>query len=626
MKPILSKRALIASIVVAGAVAAFALRWRQPASSDPTPAGDPNTQAAPLAELGTSKVYDTEFTLQIGSLGSDDKRTLHGVGELVLHEPAGAVTRDVAGRFTKMAVDLPGLPADALAEQRDSLRTMEQGVRTPFAYRLSAAGAVEGIGFGKKAAEDTLAIVRTAVAALQFQPPPSPGAKKWTADEADANGICPVAYEALSATEFVKVKQECHYQVRRAARIDTRSGQAPILGGRAKVRRDDRAVTTAVELEEEVRIPLGETVMVASLKLELRLRDEHLEVNPYPEYTRWRLGPLYAMPDAKPVELTEQEKRKRLQGKTYEQLKTSLETAIQAEDSTNRNNVYEDLSLLFQVEPEAVTEAAKQIRTGMAREPAEVIMGAMATSELPQAQMELVHMAEDESLSTELRDDAISQLSVHRSPSELTLRTLANLAESEPNEALRQQSALALGGAARQAFDDEATASVAAEVVDGLVDRASTATNATERQTALAALGNAGSDRGLSVLEESLASDDPEVRGRAVFSLRFIAGEGAERLLGRVLTADPVPSVRVEAASAVGYRELTPLLAQAAMTAVQAEAEAFVRMEIMNAVWRGIPPKPESLSFSILAWLAENDAHPEIRARAGVALSQSTSG
>jgi hypothetical protein len=621
MKWLQLKPRLVAGLVVlAGGIASVLVAGQRREGAESrakvaTSGAPETTRAGRVAPpSGVTRAYDVAFTLRVGAEGSPAANVVEGSTQLRLHDLPSDRVSDSVGQFSAIRISRPGLSRVELEEQRDALLMTERSLGVPFYFRRDSTGRVDRFAFAPSPQPQVLTVARVVAAALQFQSPPAPGAAAWVAEEPDANGVCPVEYKQLGPREFTKSKQNCRFANRGPASV------GGVASGTIRFTRGATSVTTALELDESATLRLGDASLIASMTLKLTLRDERAEANPQPGYFRWPAGPLHDVPaPAQGDRAGVAEASARLEGKTYETLRATLQKSPQG---AARADVLRDLSLLFSVNARAVSEAGEQIRGGVLdREQAEAMMAAMAGSRSPEGEAELLRLAEDRGLGAELREDAIAQLATHEAPSELTLRTLSDMATGERDEALRRQSILALGGAARHAGDD--LGPVAEEAVDEIIDVAGSSSDTSGQQAAISALGNTGNVRGLPTLEAGLRSESESVRAAAAFALRFMPGQRAEELIAGALLNDSEISVRTAAASGMGYRRISPFLAGTALTSVRQESEVGVRTELFGALWRGEVQAPTSPGFAALSWMAKNDPNAGLRGRAEAALAGS---
>lgn len=634
----ISTRSVVASLVlvfgVAGLVAvlrtgtepsgggAGGLGRHDLASSPPSDSGGLGVNDS---ARGRTLLYDLNFRFEIGMSDQPERRTVAGSAKLAVHDVLGTSGRDCVGVLSNVDVTLLGAPPEDRESERQALTALEKSIAGPFAFRKDPNGSVAGFAYARRTEREQLGVARTAVAALQFQAPPNPAAKEWSVEETDPSGVCTMSYQVQQPDEYLKTKQNCRLMVNGATAAG--GAQPPgALRGTTHVRRTGEGVTLRSDYQERAELSLGNGTVFASMVLSLAFAGERGEENPHPEYRGWAMSSLNTKPtppeEDSRAEAVSLAAKKKLNGATFESLSAALSETFTSEKAGDRQRVLDRLTTLLDVEPSAAAQAAAAIRSGMKREQAEALMSAMASSESPAAQNELVHLAEDASLEAGFRDDAIVHLGLHEAPSELTLNTLSTLASDEPDEGLRQRATLALGGAVRMASDDEPNTPIADEAVTDLVEQSRSAASPDARRVAISALGNAGSGGAIEAVETALASDDPNMRSSAAFSLRFIAGQHAEELLANVLLADPEPVVRMSAASALGYRPMTPLLAKGVLMAVQQEPAPEVRSVLLTAMSKGETVPPESLAFPAVAWMAEHDTVPELQQRAEAALAQ----
>jgi len=112
------------------------------------------------------------------------------------------------------------------------------------------------------------------------------------------------------------------------------------------------------------------------------------------------------------------------------------------------------------------------------------------------------------------------------------------------------------------------------------------ATNDETRRHLLLVLGNAGSDETLDAILPFLKDSSADVRGAAAAALRWIKAPNVDSLLCTALATDADAGVRVEAATALGFRTMTPETFKAHRIAFQKDESSSVRVALLQNLAR----------------------------------------
>jgi hypothetical protein len=196
------------------------------------------------------------------------------------------------------------------------------------------------------------------------------------------------------------------------------------------------------------------------------------------------------------------------------------------------------------------------------------------------------------------------------SPTPETEHALQSLAFGTHDDNVTAAARLALGNVARS-LGEESPAR-AAKIVDLLLLQLAVSRSAESKWQLLLALGNAGSARALPTLTRFLDDTSPELRGAAAWALRWIDSPRADLLLTtKVLSSDRISSVRLEAVRALRFRETTSANFAAQEKALAAEAEAVVRMALLNNLWDARQSNPKARGLVERA--AAGDPAPAVR-------------
>jgi hypothetical protein len=161
---------------------------------------------------------------------------------------------------------------------------------------------------------------------------------------------------------------------------------------------------------------------------------------------------------------------------------------------------------------------------------------------------------------------------------------LCDVAGRSRNAAVRAKAELELGTMARQLATTQPQR--AAHIVRAMTSRLAAATSAASQRHYLLVLGNAGTKEALGTIAGYVGDDVAEVRAAAVAALRWIDAPKADRVLCKALRNDPAASVRVEAATALGFRAMTAESFAALKDAFLKDSATSVRRAALASIAR----------------------------------------
>jgi HEAT repeat protein len=238
------------------------------------------------------------------------------------------------------------------------------------------------------------------------------------------------------------------------------------------------------------------------------------------------------------------------------------------------------------------------------------LVGGLTAAGTPEAQSALAAVSRASEVPAETRTGATAGLGLSARPTPEAMKATAKAMDSS-NAEQHSAGALALGNQIRES--KSALPDAAADALSTLLARLEGAKTTDEIALYLDALGNSGDARALPTLLKYVASDHPTIRAAALGALRFIEDPRVDPLLIAGLSMDSAPHVRIVALHAMSQRRIEPF-AQAIFTALRTDASKAVRTQVLAFLIR----RGELLSGSseAIAWAADNDPDPEIRAAA----------
>jgi hypothetical protein len=611
-----AKRALPWMIALGGAAGVIALRglssevptWLAGVGREPATASSVHEPAALQVPHLTFRWRQTAVAKSQGNVAWD----IEVAGSIELFE-LDARAGDVVGRSKSTEVRLRRGSEEQLAEV---LERAKASANSAFRFQRNDSGVITGAGFPTVERDHRLALLRATLAGLQvsFAGP----AEKL---EPTSSGPCQVAYAQKKPGVIDKNSTSCKFVTPQGDEVQTSLASFRVAGSFQIA--ESRRVTSS-RYTEETSLGDGPEKLIVELTTELSLVTEDTAVNPYPEYRKWALFPLHGSPvtTASSARRAEVEPRdlERLGGQTYNDLVAELSRAIDTNKPDEAREAIMKLKVLFRAQPDAMKLARAEIQDGLPVKKAEPMMGAMSMAGGAEAEAQLIELVNDANLEPEVREYSIAHLGSLDAPSDTVVSTLAAMSADESMGELRPQSLTSLGASLRRGAAVGGS-QVQDEAMQQLIEISRSASSTKEQADSMLALGNTARPAALEAIAAGLASANPMVRDTAVFALREIGGAEVDAMIASVLAHDPEVGVRVSAARALGYRVLTITTAASVLEALRAEREAVVRGAVLSAVADGRRVTPDSPAYPIVAWMAQSDPDPTLRARAALAPS-----
>lgn len=185
----------------------------------------------------------------------------------------------------------------------------------------------------------------------------------------------------------------------------------------------------------------------------------------------------------------------------------------------------------------------------------------------------------------------IPTLSAVKSPAQSSENTLRYVASSSSDWNIASTAQLALGAMARTLADKSPERS--AKIVNWATENLSASALGELKRQWLLVLGNTGSAAAVPAVAQFVNDASPELRGAAVWALRFIESSQAEQLLIRALSTDPDKGVRFEAAVALGFRGLSAATVEAQRIAFAKESAVNIRLAVLRNLRQAQEAFPE---------------------------------
>jgi hypothetical protein len=440
------------------------------------------------------------------------------------------------------------------------------------------------------------AFIRTLLAETQIVLPRESRQTDWQSREEDPNGAYLARYAedaaVLTKTKIEYLPRALSHAVRslKAVSTATPSGQMTVQFDVAAgcVRSIDGTTATSIIVDEKV---VARTEI--TLKMQLTSR-EMLTASDRDEAMR-RTNTLKKSPaivlSAPSATNDEAIHRNELGDATAEKLLADL-AALETRPDGEETPLYLKLKALVYLQPDAcpmlakVLAAAKTDSRSMA-----ILTEALSSIGHPAAQAALCDVI------IARRDDEVAlaglipALAMVERPTQASESLLVELGKNTLSAIVRESVELGLGTMARQMLDSQPARSD--RIVATMLARLAAATSVEERRLVLSVLGNVGADKTLPAVAACLRDAAPEVRAAAASALRFIELAEADRLLTDTLVNDTDANIRVEAATALGFRVMTAETFAAQKKAFLADASTRVRLALLPNFARGASAFPE---------------------------------
>jgi len=195
------------------------------------------------------------------------------------------------------------------------------------------------------------------------------------------------------------------------------------------------------------------------------------------------------------------------------------------------------------------------------------------------------------------------------SPTQMAEDTLRDLAFNSPNPDIASTAQLILGSIARNLA--ETSPQRAEKIVDLFIKQIESSSSADGIRQILLVLGNAGSTRAFSTIARFMTHSSPALRATAASALRWIAVDQVDPLLVKTLTSDSEAEVRLEAAVALGLREMSEATFNPQKQAFLTDKDDKVRLAVLRNLWKAHQAFPEVRR--LVKEAAKTDPSKEVR-------------
>lgn len=570
----------------------------------------------PTNLLGQVLTYKASFQLEVQGKSDTAPRTvIIGNAKLSLSSVAeNATDVELAALLSDITVSGDSERQGANFEQQVS-----ESMKVPFALHVTPAGQISSIAFPPEGNEVGAGIMRGLASAFQFTRPSASGVlpKTWSINERDNLGDYAAVYEDTGEGTYKKSTRDySRLELSQAFQVmQGQKGPKAHLEGTYQV--DDAKRIKVASLTQVLSFPSSDdgTASISST-YRLELVGVGRGGRRVAGSESWRRLPLGATLQVSEVAISEKQNRQILGDGNWESLQLENLAAIKGNDDKARLQVGRRMKALFELEPRRASDAVLALRKVKDPKEAQTVLGALSSARIPAALTAIQDVATDRSGKLEVREAALGHLGLHNEPTAETLKTLTNVATTESDPTLRNQAVVSLGTVAgkleastKSSADDVA---LAKQTIAGLSEQLNVAKDPETRTLYLQSLGNAGGTDVLSSTVSLLSASDPSVRQSAIFALRFVAGDEADKLVISALLRDTDPTLRATAAQAAAFRKLTPTLLAGVVENLKTEQEVIVRSSVVECLAAFVTQSPSDVR-PLLEWVSKNDSAAEVR-------------
>jgi len=302
--------------------------------------------------------------------------------------------------------------------------------------------------------------------------------------------------------------------------------------------------------------------------------------------------------------------RTELANDNLEKLVADLAMLESASGDKNETPIYLKFKALIYLHPESSATLGQMLAKADAKSlTMRVLTGALGAIGNPEAQAALVGAIKARSTDWPALSMLIPSLNDAGAPTLLAEETIRELASQSPNPDIASTAQLTLGAMARNVA--ETSPERATMIVDSLIKQINSSPSAVTTRLLLLALGNAGSGKAYSTIAKFTSDSSPALRVAAAAALRWVDSDQADTQLIRVLTTDPESAVRLEAATALGFRQIKASSFEAQKQAFAMDKDEKVRLALLRNLWKGRSVFPEARE--LIEKAATSDASEEVR-------------
>ena len=519
---------------------------------------------------------------------------------------------------------------------------LSQALTQPYELTLRPNGAVHGIRAAPGSSALAVGLVKNILGLVQVVLPPQGGqpiVPRYVIEEEDSTGLATTNYEVnadaglVNMVQLIKTKNEIYKTATTNTQQGASQGSAQRASGGMQLSLQPRSrfliefnvaerMVSSLEGQEDVRVSAsGKNVAhtltnvnfnLVSAQLADAQRLSELQTNAKKAFASVSVAGLSSVQSSTPEELKNVQVQL-LGNETVDSLWAQMGALEGREEGTGaRARKIEELATkvkaMLQLRPQdAAALAQKMQNLDPQSEAMRMLVGALAEGGSLQAQDALLDVLEGRASSPQVALLVLPMLGNLNTPTPRTQDVLIDLSRS-PDRNIATTAQLALGAVAQAvASQDPARADSIAQTFQKKLEAAKSEGNSDSVKDALAALGNTGSASAFSAVAKFVDNANSDVRTEAVMALRHMKSAEAEGLLLKTLQNDSDVNVRVEAARALGYHELTPQSFAAQREVLLNSTDARVRQVLLAELWRARDAYPEVIELVRLSATGSSD-------------------
>jgi len=531
------------------------------APDDPTPrvprdsveAAPPPLHVKSRFQQGDHKRYSytSDHTLVFSSNESAEKGT--GVLSLKGEYRTTVVANDRHQVLLHAELRRPGFTVTPSTEAA-LIASTQKALGTPFYVVLTPSGAVRGI----YAPQDIPARAKTFLKgiAASFQLVEGNNRSEWTRRESDVQGRFDARYVTHGDTRVRKTKlaYRAFASAHGLASAEDVSQHGHTVSGGVDFTLADDGTVEGLKVDETVRMTPDSTL---SVEVRTTASARLLEATHLADAGRRLARPadfvFYPITDSERLASDQADSEHRRLSRLVLADVLSVLQALSGDRAKiqDRAMVTHDLTLLFRVRPGDAIAAGRAILAGdLAADAKASVIGALSGAGTPEAQQALAALLGADDLDPDARLQATMGLALTDAPTPTAVAAIRD-AFNDADPDVARSALLAAGALSRTQAREGAEPALLGELV-GSLQHADTTDTLVHR---LKALGNSGAPEVLAEVSPYLNDPREVVRTAAIRSLRFVAGDQADRLLAAALTGAPSPSEAGAALYAIAFRD-----------------------------------------------------------------------
>ena len=518
------------------------------------------------------------------------------------------------------------LPNTAVKITSSGQEAVEQGqliqedLKQEIFAELNPQGKVLSVSFNQNVSDIAQNFARTLLGFSQFVTPSSDrNPSNWETQEDDTNGKYIARYES-SWGKFEKTKlrylESVSSQKPNASEVKTTINPEGKLT--ANFNLQDGYLTSLQGTESQQIIISKKDVGQVKTDLDMTyisqtvLSPQQLTKLQTAKTQRNKLAQSVAL-SATPSEAETEAKiqRQELGDATLETLLADLKKAeASSDENQNHTPLYLKLKALVYLQAETSQTLGKLLATADAQSlTMQILSGALSAVGNSQAQTALADTINARSQDWDAMYVLIPSLGSVNNPTQEAEDILNKLAFNSKDERIASTAQLALGTVAYNLTQTSPTRKN--KIVKQFAQKLSKTKSEEQTRQYLLVLGNTGSANAFDTIVSFTKASSVKIRGAATSALRLIDNKQVDNVITTILTKDADDSVRLEAATILGYREINSETFKSQKQAFTSEKSVTVRLALLRNLWQ--VREQFSEVEKLVKKAAQNDASPEVK-------------